>query len=163
MPALPAGSCVVYRADQRGAITATAQPGAAASPAAPARPRRAQVFMSAEVAPWSKTGGLGDVVGALPIELAKRGHNVITIAPRYDQYWDAWDTGGGSLLQSWNQSRFPGICAQGTWFVVSSARFLPQRTTRVGCACSATAGTATARMQPRSTAPCFFHSPHAAC
>lgn len=24
------------------------------------------VFVSAEVAPWSKTGGLGDVAGALP-------------------------------------------------------------------------------------------------
>jgi hypothetical protein len=36
-----------------------------------------------QVAPWSKTGGLGDVVGGLPIELAKRGHKVITIAPRY--------------------------------------------------------------------------------
>jgi len=50
------------------------------------------VFVSAEVAPYSKTGGLGDVVGGLPIELAKRGHNVISIAPRYDQYWQAWDT-----------------------------------------------------------------------
>jgi len=50
------------------------------------------VFVSAEVAPWSKSGGLGDVVGALPIELAKRGHRVVTIAPRYDQYSDAWDT-----------------------------------------------------------------------
>lgn len=50
------------------------------------------VFVSAEVAPWSKTGGLGDVVGGLPIELAARGHKVMTIAPRYDQYKDAWDT-----------------------------------------------------------------------
>jgi len=50
------------------------------------------VFVSAEVAPWSKTGGLGDVVGGLPIELAQRGHKVITIAPRYDQYEDGWDT-----------------------------------------------------------------------
>lgn len=50
------------------------------------------IFVSAEVSPWSKTGGLGDVVGGLPVELAKMGHNVMTIAPRYDQYRDGWDT-----------------------------------------------------------------------
>lgn len=41
------------------------------------------VFVSAEVGPWSKTGGLGDVVGGLPIALAQRGHKVLTIAPRF--------------------------------------------------------------------------------
>jgi len=41
------------------------------------------VFVSAEVAPWSKTGGLGDVVGALPRALAARGHRVMVVTPRY--------------------------------------------------------------------------------
>ena len=40
------------------------------------------VFVSSEVAPWSKTGGLGDVVGSLPIALAARGHRVMVVAPR---------------------------------------------------------------------------------
>ncbi|XP_062074715.1 granule-bound starch synthase 1, chloroplastic/amyloplastic-like [Humulus lupulus] len=51
------------------------------------------VFVSAEVGPWSKTGGLGDVLGGLPPAMAANGHRVMTIAPRYDQYKDAWDTG----------------------------------------------------------------------
>nr|ACN41111.1 unknown [Picea sitchensis] len=51
------------------------------------------VFVSAEVAPWSKTGGLGDVLGGLPPALAARGHRVMTVSPRYDQYKDSWDTG----------------------------------------------------------------------
>lgn len=41
------------------------------------------VFVSAEVAPYSKTGGLGDVCGSLPIALAQRGHRVMVVAPRY--------------------------------------------------------------------------------
>ena len=41
------------------------------------------VFVSSEVAPWSKTGGLADVCGSLPQALVARGHRVMVIAPRY--------------------------------------------------------------------------------
>ncbi|KAI9076826.1 hypothetical protein K1719_041242 [Acacia pycnantha] len=50
------------------------------------------IFVGTEVGPWSKTGGLGDVLGGLPPAMAANGHRVMTIAPRYDQYKDAWDT-----------------------------------------------------------------------
>ncbi|KAL0313122.1 UNVERIFIED_CONTAM: Granule-bound starch synthase 1, chloroplastic/amyloplastic [Sesamum radiatum] len=50
------------------------------------------VFISAEVGPWSKTGGLGDVLGGLPPAMAANGHRAMTVSPRYDQYKDAWDT-----------------------------------------------------------------------
>ncbi|MED6135855.1 Pentafunctional AROM polypeptide [Stylosanthes scabra] len=41
------------------------------------------VFVTAEAAPYSKTGGLGDVCGSLPIAMASRGHRVMVISPRY--------------------------------------------------------------------------------
>ncbi len=41
------------------------------------------LFLASEVAPWSKTGGLADVAGALPRALAARGHAVSIVAPRY--------------------------------------------------------------------------------
>ena len=50
------------------------------------------VQVSAEIAPWSKTGGLGDVCGALPAALVARGHRVVTVSPRYKAYEGAWDT-----------------------------------------------------------------------
>lgn len=42
------------------------------------------LFLSSEVVPWSKTGGLADVSGALPAALRELGHKVLTITPRYD-------------------------------------------------------------------------------
>jgi len=58
------------------------------------------VHVSSEILPWSKAGGLGDVSGALPPALAARGHRVVTVAPRYAEYQDTWDTGqtGGAWL-----------------------------------------------------------------
>jgi starch synthase len=41
------------------------------------------LFVASEVAPWSKTGGLGDVAAALPHALAERGHAVSVVTPRY--------------------------------------------------------------------------------
>ncbi|HVR33445.1 MAG TPA: glycogen/starch synthase [Acidimicrobiia bacterium] len=42
------------------------------------------LFLSSEVVPWSKTGGLADVSGALPQSLRALDHKVLTITPRYD-------------------------------------------------------------------------------
>lgn len=44
------------------------------------------VFVSTEVAPWSKSGGLGDVLEALPVALAHRGLACMTVAPFYKPY-----------------------------------------------------------------------------
>lgn len=41
------------------------------------------LFVASEVAPLSKSGGLGDVAGALPAALAARGHAVAVVTPRY--------------------------------------------------------------------------------
>ena len=41
------------------------------------------LFVASEVAPWSKTGGLADVAGALPRALAARGHAVTVVTPRH--------------------------------------------------------------------------------
>jgi starch synthase len=41
------------------------------------------LFVSSEVAPFSKTGGLADVTGSLPAALAARGHDVRVVTPRY--------------------------------------------------------------------------------
>src|SRR5262249_32314194 len=42
-------------------------------------------FVASECVPYSKTGGLADVVGALPRELSNAGHQVSVYVPRYRQ------------------------------------------------------------------------------
>eukprot|EP00961_Rhodomonas_salina_P075873 1018323-Rhodomonas_salina.3 len=80
-------SCASLRMSLRGGAPVADPPLMSASPE-----RLQIVFVSAEIAPWSITGGLGAVCDGLPRALAKLGHRVMSIAPRYDQYYDAWDT-----------------------------------------------------------------------
>ena len=40
-------------------------------------------MVASEVHPFAKTGGLADVLGALPRALAKLGHHVDVVMPRY--------------------------------------------------------------------------------
>jgi starch synthase len=47
------------------------------------------LMVSSEASPWAKSGGLADVVGALPAALAKRGHAVAVVLPRYMHAQDA--------------------------------------------------------------------------
>lgn len=43
------------------------------------------LFLASEVFPYSKTGGLADVAGALPAALAELGHEVLVATPLYSQ------------------------------------------------------------------------------
>ncbi len=65
--------------------------------------------VASEAAPYVKTGGLGDVIGALPRALAARGHDVLAVVPRYGmidgQQFGLRDTGRRIEVQ------FPGLTA----------------------------------------------------
>ena len=50
------------------------------------------VFVASECAPWAKTGGLADVISALPKTLVKMGHKVQVFLPYYRQVAKAVST-----------------------------------------------------------------------
>merc|ERR1719215_880344 len=77
----------------RAVASGAAQPIPAGSkPKVPIAKKYQIAFVTGEVAPFSKTGGLGEAMDGLPVALAALGHRVMVISPRYDQYKDAWDT-----------------------------------------------------------------------
>lgn len=65
------------------------------------------VMASAEVSPYARTGGLGDVLGALPRALGSRGHRVTVFTPFYRQTRQYFDRTGealeplGELILTW--------------------------------------------------------------
>jgi len=61
--------------------------------------RLSVLFIASEVAPFRKTGGLADVVGALPKALAERGIDVRVVMPLYAGIkWDELERLDGSLV-----------------------------------------------------------------
>ncbi|PNW85413.1 hypothetical protein CHLRE_03g185250v5 [Chlamydomonas reinhardtii] len=66
------------------------------------------VMVGAECAPWSKTGGLGDVMAALPKALVRRGHRVMVVVPRYENYDNAWETGIRKIYSVFNSNQEVG-------------------------------------------------------
>lgn len=59
-------------------------------------PRRSVAFIGSECYPFVKTGGLGDVMSALPKTLAKLNLDVKVILPRYkcipQKFQEKWST-----------------------------------------------------------------------
>ena len=62
------------------------------------------VMAASEAVPYAKTGGLADVVGALPLELANLGHRVTLVLPGYWQI-----AGGRQTLQPVARLRVPTV------------------------------------------------------
>ena len=78
------------------------------------------LFLSAEVAPFAKTGGLGDIGGSLPKALHAMGHDVRVVMPAYRKIEEGYPgvssmplqlnvpTGSGVINAGAFEGRLPG-------------------------------------------------------
>jgi starch synthase len=96
------------------------------------------VFCAAEVAPFAKVGGLGDVVGSLPKALAKIGVSSTVVMPRYgcidpqeaqleatDYHFDVHMPAGPEHVEVW-KTRLPG--SEVPLYLLENARYFAART-----------------------------------
>ncbi len=81
--------------------SASAAPAALAAPAAPARAPIRVLSVASECAPLVKTGGLADVVGALPDALAPEGVEVRVLLPGYPPVLSALAR-EGVVMEEWD-------------------------------------------------------------
>ena len=96
----------------------SAEPAAPAAPELP-QPRRSVAFIGSECYPFVKTGGLGDVMYALPRALAKLNCDVKVLLPRYRciaQQWQEKMIYRGSFMMD--------LCADGRSFYVGIMEYV---------------------------------------
>jgi len=63
------------------------------------------VIVSSEIAPWSKTGGLGIIASSYSYEFAMRGHLTMAVSPKYSHYEHITRIGETNVLVNGKEER----------------------------------------------------------
>src|ERR1700737_70150 len=87
------------------------------------------LFVASEGLPFSKTGGLADVIEALPKALVALGHEVAVLLPRYRNTKAGVAVAQGLTIPMGDTLRFPAILNGGTlrggrYFFVEAPEYL---------------------------------------